>query len=156
VESDRREEGYESPGLVTPIKCPTFQTLPFPSVLDSTTPSLPQLKYNYTEPRRNYVQLYAFAQRSNVDSLNALVLLKIWRIIVENRDKGGLIGGIINLVIYTYQNTPKTQDEPLRDMRTQYTASEFELLMSQETFRTYRAEGRQFVRDTSVKLGRSL
>ena len=75
---------------------------------------------------------------------------------VESREHGGLMGDITDLVTLSYQNTPETNDEPLRDMLTQYTAAEFKALMSQEKFRTFWAQGRQFVHDVSVKLGRSL
>ena len=134
----------------------TFGTLPCSRPIATTssltqTPARTKQQWsdNDAEPLLCHARLYVFGQKYGIKPLETLAIHKLWHLLVSFTLGPSKTGAIVELLQYTYSNTPDlNQDvDDLRHLVSHYVACECKTMAESEDFSQLIEQGGPFVRD---------
>ncbi|MCJ1435085.1 hypothetical protein MMC27_004455 [Xylographa pallens] len=108
---------------------------------------------DYTPVFLGHTRLYAFAEKYGIESLKSVVLHKLHETLHLFTPYEARYGDIVELLRDTYDKTPtRRRLEPLRELVTQYVASEAKKVINTEQCLSLIEEGGQLARDLFAML----
>ncbi|KAK2773298.1 hypothetical protein CKAH01_03758 [Colletotrichum kahawae] len=141
--SRSEDSSWEQPAQRQPKKRQRNRKRPWSQFLDlypepAQLPEIVDARDDHTELFLSNAEMYVFAKRHGIESLQELSLRKLRAALEElllDEINDEAIGDITGLVKYTYNATKQDNEEPLRHLATLYAACKIDILWTWERFR---------------------